>query len=96
MQFSPVRHLYPPRLLIQPFLTKENGPKNTADPSIFAANYVAVTSNEVLDDDEMDNFLPETYWTTSRVVSPVRYVTVSYLKPPKRNFRVRADSHRYP
>ncbi|KAG5210564.1 hypothetical protein JEQ12_015758 [Ovis aries] len=65
------------------FFNQGKWTQSTADPSIFAANYVAVTSNEVLDDDEMDNFLPETYWTTSRVVSPVRYVTVSPPEPPK-------------
>ncbi|XP_069444592.1 UPF0606 protein KIAA1549 homolog isoform X2 [Ovis canadensis] len=65
------------------FFNQGKWTQSTADPSIFAANYVAVTSNEVLDDDEMDNFLPETYWTTSRVVSPVRYVTVSLPEPPK-------------
>uniref|UniRef100_A0A8C0A3G7 KIAA1549 n=2 Tax=Bos mutus grunniens TaxID=30521 RepID=A0A8C0A3G7_BOSMU len=65
------------------FFNQGKWTQSTADPSIFAENYVAVTSNEVLDDDEMDNFLPETYWTTSRVVSPVRYVTVSPPEPPK-------------
>ncbi|XP_043728008.1 UPF0606 protein KIAA1549 homolog [Cervus elaphus] len=65
------------------FFNQGKWTQSTADPSIFAANYVAVTSNEVLDDDEMDNFLPETYWTASRVVSPVRYVTVSPPELPK-------------
>ncbi|KAI5947992.1 UPF0606 protein KIAA1549 [Manis javanica] len=51
---------------------------STADHSIFVANYMSVMSNEVLgDDDDMDNFLPETHWTASRVVSPVQFMTVS-------------------
>ncbi|CAK7295564.1 UPF0606 protein KIAA1549 [Vulpes lagopus] len=46
--------------------------QSIADHSIFVANYVSVTSHAVVrDDDEMDNFLPETPWTTSRVVSPI-------------------------
>lgn len=52
--------------------------QSSADHSIFVANSVSVTRNEVVvDDDEMDNFLPETQWATSRVVSPIQYVTVS-------------------
>ncbi|XP_066898157.1 UPF0606 protein KIAA1549 homolog isoform X2 [Kogia breviceps] len=58
------------------FLNQGRWTQSTADHSIFVANYVSVTSNEVVDDDEMDNFLPETSWTTSRVVSPMRYVTL--------------------
>ncbi|XP_065739871.1 UPF0606 protein KIAA1549 homolog [Phocoena phocoena] len=59
------------------FFNQGKWTQSTADHSIFVANYVSVTSNEVIDDDEMDNFLPETSWTTSRVVSPIRYVTLS-------------------
>lgn len=51
--------------------------QSPTDHSIFVANSVSVTSNEVvIDDDEMDNFLPETQWTTSRVVSPVQYTAM--------------------
>lgn len=51
---------------------------SAADHSIFVANSVPATSNEVvIDDDEMDNFLPETQWATSRVVSPIQHITVS-------------------
>ncbi|XP_039716974.1 UPF0606 protein KIAA1549 homolog isoform X1 [Pteropus medius] len=58
--------------------------QSKADHSIFVANYVSVTSNEVVvDDDEMDNFLPETQWAASRVVSPVQCITVSPLGLPK-------------
>ncbi|KAB0392532.1 hypothetical protein E2I00_018054, partial [Balaenoptera physalus] len=59
------------------FFNQGKWTQSTADHSIFVANYVSVTSNEVIDDDEMDNFLPETSWTTSRVVSPIRYVSHS-------------------
>ncbi|XP_057405885.1 UPF0606 protein KIAA1549 homolog isoform X3 [Balaenoptera acutorostrata] len=59
------------------FFNQGKWTQSTADHSIFVANYVSVTSNEVIDDDEMDNFLPETSWTTSRMVSPVRYVSHS-------------------
>eukprot|EP00069_Balaena_mysticetus_P003633 bmy_04317T0 len=59
------------------FFNQGKWTQSTADHSIFVANYVSVTSNEVIDDDEMDNFLPETSWTTSRAVSPIRYVTLS-------------------
>uniref|UniRef100_A0A452RLF4 KIAA1549 n=1 Tax=Ursus americanus TaxID=9643 RepID=A0A452RLF4_URSAM len=52
--------------------------QSIADHSILVANYVSMMSNAVVrDDDEMDNFLPEVPWTTSRVVSPVRYLPVS-------------------
>ncbi|XP_046524907.1 UPF0606 protein KIAA1549 homolog [Equus quagga] len=58
--------------------------QNTADHSIFVANYVSVTSNEVvINDDEMDNFLPETHWTTSHAVSSIQDVTVGPLGLPE-------------
>uniref|UniRef100_F6ZQ93 KIAA1549 n=2 Tax=Equus caballus TaxID=9796 RepID=F6ZQ93_HORSE len=58
--------------------------QNTADHSIFVANYVSVTSNEVvINDDEMDNFLPETHWTTSHAVSSIQDVTVGPLGQPE-------------
>ncbi|KAK2502766.1 hypothetical protein MC885_014116 [Smutsia gigantea] len=45
---------------------------------------MSVTSNEALgDDDEMDNFLPETHWTASCVFSPVQSMTVSPLGLPE-------------
>ncbi|KAF6086093.1 KIAA1549 [Phyllostomus discolor] len=50
--------------------------QSAADHSIFVANSVSVTSNEVvLEDEEMENFLPETQWPTSHLVSPVQDVT---------------------
>ncbi|XP_021548512.1 UPF0606 protein KIAA1549 homolog [Neomonachus schauinslandi] len=52
--------------------------QSIADHSILVANYVSMMSNAVVrEDDEMDNFLPEAPWTTSRVVSPIRYLPVS-------------------
>ncbi|XP_062957264.1 UPF0606 protein KIAA1549 homolog isoform X2 [Cynocephalus volans] len=58
--------------------------QSTADHSLFVANGVSVTSNEVaIDDDEMDNFLPDTHWATSRLVSPLEHVTVSPPGLPK-------------
>ncbi|EPQ13167.1 UPF0606 protein KIAA1549 [Myotis brandtii] len=76
----------PPHLMSSPsaatfdtaFFNQGELTPSTADHSIFVANSVSVTSNEVvIDDDEMDNFLPETQWATSHVVSPIQYVTVS-------------------
>ncbi|XP_077637207.1 UPF0606 protein KIAA1549 homolog [Crocuta crocuta] len=52
--------------------------QSMTDHSIFAANYASMTSSEVVrDDDEMDNFLPETPWATSRAVSPLPHLPVS-------------------
>uniref|UniRef100_A0A673SYY6 KIAA1549 n=1 Tax=Suricata suricatta TaxID=37032 RepID=A0A673SYY6_SURSU len=52
--------------------------QSMADHSVFVANYVSMTSSEVVrDDDEMDNFLPEAPWTTSRAVSPIPHLPVS-------------------
>lgn len=68
------------------FFNQGTWTQRTADHSIFVAHYVSVMSNEVTDDDEMDNFLPETRWTTSRVVSPMRYVTFSPPGLPKEMF----------
>ncbi|XP_011850895.1 PREDICTED: UPF0606 protein KIAA1549 homolog [Mandrillus leucophaeus] len=60
------------------FFSQGKQTESTADHSIFVAAYVSVTSNEVaVDDDEMDNFLPDTHWTTPRMVSPIQYITVS-------------------
>ncbi|KAM9216328.1 UPF0606 protein KIAA1549 homolog [Dugong dugon] len=57
--------------------------QSSAGPSVFVANYVLVGSNEVVpDDDEMDNFLPDAHWTTSRMRSPARDITVSPLGLP--------------
>ncbi|XP_045876198.1 UPF0606 protein KIAA1549 homolog [Meles meles] len=53
-----------------------------ADHSILVANYVSMMSNVgVRDDDEMDNFLPEAPWTTSRAVSPIQYLPLSLPVP---------------
>lgn len=60
------------------FFSQAKVTQSLVDHSIFVANYMSVTSNEVvIDDDEMDNFLPETQWTTSHVVSPIQPITVS-------------------
>ncbi|XP_014643267.1 PREDICTED: UPF0606 protein KIAA1549 homolog [Ceratotherium simum simum] len=80
-QQSPSLHLISPPAATPfdtTFFNQGKLTQSTADHSIFVANYVSVTSNEVvIDDDEMDNFLPETHWTSSRAVSPIQYVTVS-------------------
>ncbi|XP_036102233.1 UPF0606 protein KIAA1549 homolog [Molossus molossus] len=58
--------------------------QSPTDHSIFVASSVSVTSNEVvIDDDEMDNFLPETPWATSHVVSPIQYTTVGPRELPE-------------
>ncbi|XP_045352364.1 UPF0606 protein KIAA1549 homolog [Leopardus geoffroyi] len=60
------------------FLNPGTLTQSMADHSILVANYVSMTSSEVVrDDDEMDNFLPETPWATSRVVSPLQHLPVS-------------------
>ncbi|XP_017355210.1 UPF0606 protein KIAA1549 homolog isoform X2 [Cebus imitator] len=60
------------------FFNQGKQTESTAAHSIFVATYVSVTSNEVaVDDDEMDNFLPDTHWATPRMVSPIQYITVS-------------------
>ncbi|KAM5205011.1 UPF0606 protein KIAA1549 homolog isoform 1-T1 [Hipposideros larvatus] len=60
------------------FFNQGKRTRSTADHSIFVANDMAVTSNEVvINEDEMDNFLPETHWTTSRLLSPIQYFTAS-------------------
>ncbi|XP_054547896.1 UPF0606 protein KIAA1549 homolog [Talpa occidentalis] len=60
---------------------------STADPGTFETDHVSLMSNEVfIDDDEMDNFLPETHWTTSRGGSPVRSITVSAPGRPRDTF----------
>ncbi|XP_054940784.1 UPF0606 protein KIAA1549 homolog isoform X1 [Physeter macrocephalus] len=59
------------------FFNQGEWTQSAADHSLFVANYVSVKSSEVVGDDEMDNFLPEASWTTSRAVSPMRYVTLS-------------------
>ncbi|KAG8523350.1 UPF0606 protein [Galemys pyrenaicus] len=59
----------------------------TADRRIFVTDHAPVMSNEVfVDDDEMDNFLPETHWTTSRGDSPVKSITVSVPGRPREMF----------
>ncbi|XP_031237429.1 UPF0606 protein KIAA1549 homolog isoform X2 [Mastomys coucha] len=66
------------------FLSQRQQTQSTAEHSIFEANYGSVTSNEVaLDDEEMDNFLPDAHWTSSRGVSPMRYITPSPPEPPQ-------------
>ncbi|XP_052029417.1 UPF0606 protein KIAA1549 homolog isoform X2 [Apodemus sylvaticus] len=66
------------------FLSQRQQTQSPAEHSIFETNYGSVTSNEVaLDDEEMDNFLPDTHWTSSRGVSPVRYITPSPPEPPQ-------------
>ncbi|XP_063106635.1 UPF0606 protein KIAA1549 homolog isoform X1 [Cavia porcellus] len=65
------------------FLHHGDQTPSTVDHSIFVANYGSVTSNEVaVGDDDMDNFLPDAYWTSSRLVSPVPYITASTLGLP--------------
>ncbi|CAH7471202.1 D630045J12Rik [Phodopus roborovskii] len=57
---------------------------SATEHGIFEAHYGSVTSNEVaIDDDEMDNFLPDVHWTSSQVASPVQSVTLSPLEPPQ-------------
>ncbi|XP_069852977.1 UPF0606 protein KIAA1549 homolog [Dipodomys merriami] len=57
---------------------------SAADPSIFVANYGSVTSNEVaIDEEEMDNCLPEVPWTTSQMVFPLQDLTTSPPEPPR-------------
>ncbi|KAL1777674.1 UPF0606 protein KIAA1549-like isoform X1 [Sigmodon hispidus] len=66
------------------FLNHRQQAQSTAEHSIFEAHYGIVTSNEVaIDDDEMDNFLPDAYWTSSRVVSLVQSMTLKPLEPPQ-------------
>ncbi|KAF6276039.1 hypothetical protein mRhiFer1_007316 [Rhinolophus ferrumequinum] len=66
------------------FFNQGKRTRSTADHSIFVANDMSVTSNEVvIDDDEMDNFLPETPWVTSRMISPIQYLPVSLPGLPK-------------
>ncbi|XP_037691992.1 UPF0606 protein KIAA1549 homolog [Choloepus didactylus] len=66
------------------FFNQEKMTQSIADHSVFVANYVSVMGNEVvIDDDEMDNFLPDTHWTTSRKLSPVQCITVSPPRSPK-------------
>ncbi|XP_054420038.1 UPF0606 protein KIAA1549 homolog [Pteronotus mesoamericanus] len=66
------------------FLSQGQLTQSTTDRSIFVANSVSVISNELgLEEDEMDNFLPETQWTTSRVVSPMQDITASPPGLPK-------------
>ncbi|XP_023568611.1 UPF0606 protein KIAA1549 homolog isoform X2 [Octodon degus] len=52
--------------------------QSAVDHSIFVANYGSVTSNEVaVGDDDMENFLPDVHWPSSRLVSLMPYVTDS-------------------
>ncbi|XP_012498210.1 PREDICTED: UPF0606 protein KIAA1549 homolog [Propithecus coquereli] len=66
------------------FFNQGKWTQSTADHSTFVASYMSVTSNEVaIDEDEMDNFLPDAHWTTPRLASPVQYITVSSPRLPK-------------
>ncbi|XP_035312281.1 UPF0606 protein KIAA1549 homolog isoform X1 [Cricetulus griseus] len=66
------------------FLNLRQQTPSMAEHSIFEAHDGSVTSNEVAtDDDEMDNFLPDAHWTSSRVVSPIQSITQSPLEPPQ-------------
>ncbi|XP_057624894.1 UPF0606 protein KIAA1549 homolog isoform X2 [Chionomys nivalis] len=66
------------------FLNHRHQTQSTTEHSVFGAHYGSVTSNEVaIDDDEMDNFLPDAPWTSSRVVSPAQSVTPSPREPPQ-------------
>ncbi|XP_010598078.1 UPF0606 protein KIAA1549 homolog isoform X1 [Loxodonta africana] len=57
--------------------------QSSADPSVFVVSYVSARSNEVVpDDDEMDNFLPDAHWTTSRALPSAQDLTVSPLGLP--------------
>ncbi|XP_012576480.1 PREDICTED: UPF0606 protein KIAA1549 homolog [Condylura cristata] len=69
------------------FLNQGKLTPSTTDPGIFVTDHASVMSNEVfIDDDEMDNFLPETHWTTSRGGSPIRSVTVRVPGRPRAAF----------
>nr|XP_045016482.1 UPF0606 protein KIAA1549 homolog [Jaculus jaculus] len=58
--------------------------QSTDEHSVFVVSYGPVTSNEVaVDDDEMDNFLPDAHWAVSRVVSPTRYIPRGPPDPPR-------------
>ncbi|XP_053409692.1 UPF0606 protein KIAA1549 homolog isoform X2 [Nycticebus coucang] len=66
------------------FFNQGKRTQSTADHSIFVASYMSMTSNEVaLDEDEMDNFLPEAHWATLRVASAVQYTRVSSPRLPE-------------
>ncbi|KAH0510121.1 UPF0606 protein [Microtus ochrogaster] len=66
------------------FLNHRHQTQSTTEHSVFRAQYGSVLSNEVaVDDDEMDNFLPDDPWTSSRVLSPTHSVTPSPLEPPR-------------
>ncbi|CAK6434373.1 unnamed protein product [Pipistrellus nathusii] len=83
---SPLRLLSsPPTAAFGAALFSQGTPtQSSADHSILVANSVSVTSNEVVvEDDEMDNFLPETPWAASRAVSPVQDVTAGPPGPPQ-------------
>ncbi|XP_040858045.1 UPF0606 protein KIAA1549 homolog isoform X1 [Ochotona curzoniae] len=66
------------------FFNQGTQTQSPVDHSIFVASYVSVTSNEVpMDDEDMDNFLPDTQWTASQGVSPIQYIPASPLGLPK-------------
>ncbi|XP_075862341.1 UPF0606 protein KIAA1549 homolog [Microcebus murinus] len=58
--------------------------QSAAGHSLLVASYASVASNEAaVDEDEMDNFLPDAHWPTPRVAAPVEYVAVSSPGPPR-------------
>ncbi|XP_073918327.1 UPF0606 protein KIAA1549 homolog isoform X2 [Castor canadensis] len=70
------------------FFSYRQQTQSTADHSIFVTNYGSVMSNEVaIDDDEMDNFLPDAHWTSSRMVSPVQCITISPPEPSQETLK---------
>ncbi|XP_069927545.1 UPF0606 protein KIAA1549 homolog [Oryctolagus cuniculus] len=76
---SPAASAFDPALLNQGVQTW-----GAADHSLLVADGVSVTSNEVpVDGEDMDNFLPDTHWTASQMVSPMQYVTASPLGLPR-------------
>ncbi|KAM4873858.1 LOW QUALITY PROTEIN: UPF0606 protein KIAA1549 homolog [Thomomys bottae] len=57
---------------------------SVADHSNFVASYGSVSSNELaMDDEEMDNCLPEVPWTTSPMFFPAQDITISPPEPPR-------------
>ncbi|XP_062046462.1 UPF0606 protein KIAA1549 homolog [Lepus europaeus] len=76
---SPAASAFDPALLSQGVQTW-----GAADHSLLVVGGVSVTSNEVpVDGEDMDNFLPDTHWTASQMVSPMQYVTANPLGLPR-------------
>ncbi|XP_006861303.1 PREDICTED: UPF0606 protein KIAA1549 homolog [Chrysochloris asiatica] len=74
---------WPPATLAHSLVPQGDMARSSAGPSGSAATYGPVRSSEVtLDEDEMDNFLPEAHWTASRVLPPMQDVTAGPPGPP--------------